>query len=48
MDSPEITKEGFPSKDKFYGSLTGNEISDKYYENFANVWNDQNEIYERS
>ena len=35
----ENFKEKFPSKEKFYSSLTNRKISDKKYEHVLNVWN---------
>ena len=32
-------KQEFPSKEKFYSSLTGRKISDKDYKHVLNVWN---------
>ena len=37
-DSFEKFKEGFPTKDKFYNTLTNRAISDKNYEHVVNVW----------
>ena len=37
-DSFEKFKEGLPSKDKFYNTLTNRAISDKNYEHVLNVW----------
>ena len=36
--SLEKFKEGLPSKDKFYNTLTNREISGKNYEHVLNVW----------
>ena len=41
-DSFEKFKEGFPSKDKFYDSLTNCAVSGKNYEHVLNVWKDFN------
>ena len=35
----EKFKQQCPSKEKFYSSLTGKEISDKEYEHVLKVWN---------
>ena len=39
MSNFEKFKEEFPSKEKFYSSLTDRKISGKEYEHFLNVWN---------
>ena len=38
MVSFEKIKVGLPSKDRFYGSLTGHGISDRNFEHVVNVW----------
>ena len=53
MSSFEKFKEQLPSKEKFYSSLTGKNISDKDYEHVLCVWdkfkmksiNDYHELY---
>ena len=35
----ENSKEEFPSKEKFYSSLTNRKITDKQYQHVLNVWN---------
>ena len=39
MSSLEKFTERLPSKNKFYSSLSGKEISDKKYQYAHNVWN---------
>ena len=39
MSGSEKFEEKFPSKETFYSSLTGKEISDKDYEHALKVWN---------
>ena len=39
MSDFETFKEQLPSKEKFYSSLTGKNISDKEYEHVLKVWN---------
>ena len=39
MSSFENFKEKLPSKEKFYSSLTGKQISDKEYEHDLKIWN---------
>ena len=37
-DSFENFKEGLPSKDEFYSTLTNRAVSDKNFEHVLNVW----------
>ena len=39
MSRFEKFKERFPSKEKFYISLTGKKVSDKVYHHAVKVWN---------